>query len=342
MDRTTLAPVSTRITARAPLRISFAGGGTDIMPYAGRHGGCVLSATVDLFVYASIRRRPAGSGAPRRPSSATAAFDAARDVLGHPADPGIECATHVNGLSGSGLGTSSALIVAMLTALGGWYGRPLPGPELARLAYVVERERLGQLGGAQDQYAAAIGGINLIEFGADGSGTARPLDLPPGTVRRLERSLLLCDTGVRRDSAAVLRGQVARVEVRDAPSVEALHRMKALAVEMRDLLLAGHVAAFGELMGEAWRHKRTLLTGPDGTVPPTVRDAVRLIDAARGAGAVSGRLLGAGGGGFLSLFAPPDRRGAVADALIAAGGRPRRVSLCATGATTVHTGRELP
>jgi D-glycero-alpha-D-manno-heptose-7-phosphate kinase len=111
---------------------------------------------------------------------------------------------------------------------------------------------------------------------------------------------------------------------------------------MRDLRLVGDVAGFGELMGEAWRHKRTLLTAPDGTVPPTVRDAVRMIDAARSAGAVSGRMLGAGGGGFLSLFAPPGRLAAIAAALTAAGGRPRRVGLCTTGASTVHTEREPP
>jgi D-glycero-alpha-D-manno-heptose-7-phosphate kinase len=312
------------------------------MPYAGEYGGCVLSATVNLFVYASVLRRPYGDeGArpgPERSDDVDRAFDAARELLGVPADPRDECRSHAGGLRGSGLGTSSAAIVAMLAALGERGACPMATADLARLAYRVEREKLGHLGGAQDHYSAAFGGVNLIEFGADGAGFVRPLRLAPQTLRRLESSLLLCDTGARRDSGEILRGQVAQVTMRDQPSLQALHTMKALALDMKELLLRGDVAGFGELMGKAWEQKQVLLAGAGRGRTSALGSAARLIDAARAAGAVSGRMLGAGGGGFLLLFLPPRRRGAVVRALEAAGGQARPVTLCASGAAVSATG----
>jgi D-glycero-alpha-D-manno-heptose-7-phosphate kinase len=321
-----------QVTARAPLRISFAGGGTDIMPYSSEYGGRVLSATIGLFVRARVGQRlpgPSGAKPPSASQSAdpgAAAFDIAWELLGRPGEEPPPYRTCAAGLSGAGLGTSSAVIVALLAALAGWCGRDLDRGELARLAYHVERERLGQAGGAQDQYSAAFGGVNLIEFGADGAGLVMPQHLDPGTWDRLERSLLLCDTGRRRTP-----GEAAPLSVPGAVQAQALHRLKALALEMRDLLAAGDVDGFGERMGAAWEQKLALLGGSGETVVPGMRDAARLLGAGRAAGAMSGRLLGAAGGGFILFFVPPPCRSAVADALARSGGTPLPVRLCAMG-----------
>jgi D-glycero-alpha-D-manno-heptose-7-phosphate kinase len=324
-----------QVTAQAPLRISFAGGGTDSMPYSGEHGGRVLSATIGLFARARVGvgprlPGPSGDTLPSASQSAgpgAAAFDIAWELLGRPGEEPPPYRTCTAGLSGSGLGTSSAAIVALLAALAAWCGRDLDRGELARLAYHVERERLAQAGGAQDHYSAAFGGVNLIEFGADGAGLIMPQHLDPGTWDRLERSLLLCDTGRRRAP-----GEVTALSVPGAVQTQALHRLKALALDMRDLLAAGNVDGFGERMGVAWEQKLTLCGGSGETAAPGMQDAARLLDAGLAAGAMSGRLLGAPGGGFLLFFVPPPCRRAVAAALANNGGTPLPVRLCGMGA----------
>ena len=325
IQRTT-RPAS-RVLVRAPLRVSFAGGGTDIMPYAAQHGGCVLSATIDVFVYASIGT-PTDRG--RRPSPAEAAtFDLGRQLLGLPAEPETMDRLHPNPYAGSGLGTSSASVVATLAALAAWYRRPTDPAELARLAYRLEREEMAQPGGAQDHYAAAYGGLNFVEFGAHGEARVSPVYLPGGIRRQLEESLLLCDTGIRRDSGRVLAPQIARMARGDVTATEALHRMRALAVRMRDRLTAGDLSTFGELMGQAWAVKQRLAGGHGPRV-------AALFAAAQATGAVSGKALGAGGGGFLLFHVPPPRRAAVVAALEAGGGRVRPVRLYPDGVRTVH------
>jgi D-glycero-alpha-D-manno-heptose-7-phosphate kinase len=316
------------------------------MPYAAEYGGRVLSATISLSVRATVGQRLPGmlpgvaetSHFPDPPDAGAAAFDIAWELLGRPGTEPPEYRTDTAGLSGSGLGTSSAAIVALLSALAVWCGRQLDRGELARLAYHVERERLGQAGGAQDQYSAAFGGMNLIEFGADGTGTVTPLRLAPRTQRQLENCLLLCDTGRRRDARTTPRGQAASMAAPGTAQISALHRLKELAAEMRDLLTAGDVAGFGERMGRAWEQKLTLLGNPDDNAMPGTADVFRMLGAARAAGAVSGRTLGAAGGGFLLFFVPPVCRRAVSDVLRASGGMTLPVRLCATGTVIEHGG----
>ncbi|MGI5239066.1 hypothetical protein [Dactylosporangium sp. CA-139066] len=318
----------TQVVARAPLRVSFAGGGTDVMPYSGDHGGCVLSTTIDLYVHAVLQPaqpRPAAM-APLGPTGDLAdQIDVACRLLGYDRD-GFECRTHLGGLGGSGLGSSSAALVAALAALASGHGATMAPDALARLAYRIEREETQQTGGAQDHYAAAFGGLNFIEFGANGAGVVRPLRLDAVTTDALEASLLLCDTGIRRRSSDVLRRQVGDIQDGRPESLAALHRMKALAAEMRDRLVAGDLATFSDLMRLAWEEKLRLLGGiGDERIG-------RLLEAGLTAGALTGRLLGAGGGGFLLFLVPPGRRRAVADRLARAGGRPRPVALSSGGA----------
>lgn len=320
------------VTARAPLRISFAGGGTDIMPYAGEYGGRVLSAAVDLFVTATVRSRTTEQ-------ASGPVFEAAWALLGPAGVEAPGCRVATDGLAGSGLGTSSAAVVAVLSALSGWCGRELSRPDLARLAYEIERERLGLLGGVQDQYASAFGGINLLHAHGAGAATVTPLRLDPRVLRGLEDSLLLYDTGLRRDSSAVLRAQVSAVIDRDPARLKALHRMKERALAMADLLQTGDLNGFGTAMGHAWADKRILLGADEDADPAAVAGTLA---AGLAAGATAARMLGAGGGGFLLFFVPPEHRRTVAAALASRGGNERPVRLCAAGVANEAAPEEEP
>ncbi|HEY3607594.1 MAG TPA: hypothetical protein VGL06_08845, partial [Pseudonocardiaceae bacterium] len=190
---------------RTPLRISFAGGGTDVAPFPELEGGAVLSATIDRFVYGTLRPRTddrvvvASCGGPDFASAAVRRLGRG----GYHVD--LRCAVP----PGSGLGSSSATTVALVGAVREHFGLAWSAQDVARLAYRIEREDLGIAGGSQDHYATAFGGFNFIEFGHD--VVVRPLSVPPSVVDRLAAGLLLCFTGVTRDSALIIRDQTARV-----------------------------------------------------------------------------------------------------------------------------------
>ncbi|MEY4070640.1 MAG: hypothetical protein RL721_1254, partial [Candidatus Eisenbacteria bacterium] len=239
--------------ARAPLRLSFCGGGTDVSPYPEEHGGCVLSATINHYAYASLR--------PRRDSRLTLAsldydvvakYEHAKRVK---FDGQLDLLKHSDAPPGSGLGASSTLMVALIAVLREWLKLDLSPYDLAELAYRVERQDLQLAGGRQDQYAAAFGGFNYIEFDAQGT-VVTPLRLRRDTLEELEYRLLLCYMGQTRQSARIIERQTKGYTSGRSGTVEGLHALKAQTAEMKRALLLGHVDGFGELLHEAWVHKK--------------------------------------------------------------------------------------
>jgi D-glycero-alpha-D-manno-heptose-7-phosphate kinase len=314
------------VEACAPLRISFAGGGTDVPPYPTTHGGAVLSATISRSARARVRARPDHEyHVESLDLMARAAFaphelvfnghlDLVKAVLRDLApERGLDLTLATDAPPGSGLGSSSALVVAMLAAVGVAGGGRWSPAELAQRAYQVERIDLKIEGGMQDQYAAAFGGLNFMEFHGEEDVTVRPLQVHAETVQELERSLLLAWSGRSRTDDGILRRQVDGVLGGSARSLESLEAMKALATGMRDALLRGDLADFADGLHEGWRQKRRLASG---IATPRLDE---LYAVGRRAGAAGGKVLGAGGGGYLLFATPPGARARVADALEAAG-----------------------
>lgn len=314
--------------ARAPLRVSFCGGGTDVSPYPEEHGGMVLSATINQYAYASLRPRRdsrlllssldydlvAKYDHPRRLK-----FDGNLDLIkavvkAMKVRRGLDLWVHSDAPPGSGLGSSSTLVVALIGVLSEWLQRPLSGYEAAELAYRIERVDMRLAGGRQDQYAAAFGGFNFIEFGRDAT-VVTPLRIRTDVLHELEYRLLLCYMGQTRQSAHIIERQTASYVQGREPVVNALHELKRQTLEMKTALLLGRVDAFGELLHEAWEHKKRLDPGiSTGHVD-------RLYRLARREGAIGGKMPGAGGGGYFLFLCRFDRRHRVAAALEKHGGQ---------------------
>jgi len=314
--------------ARAPLRISLCGGGTDVSPYPEEHGGMVLSATINQYAYASLR--------PRRDSRLTlASLD--YDVVARYDHPrrlkldgnldlikavvrafkvrrGADLWVHSDAPPGSGLGSSSTLVVALIGVISKWLGRALSSYDVAELAYRIERVDIGLAGGRQDQYAAAFGGFNFIEFDADGT-VVNPLRIRTDVLNELEYRLLLCYMGQTRQSARIIERQTAAYRAGQSAVVEALHRLKRETLEMKKALLLGKVDALGELLHQAWESKKQLDEGI------STSHVDRLYRLARKEGAIGGKMPGAGGGGYFLLLTRFDRKHRVAAVLEKHGGQ---------------------
>jgi D-glycero-alpha-D-manno-heptose-7-phosphate kinase len=315
--------------ARAPLRISFAGGGTDVPPFPVSEGGLVLNATINRYAYGTLRPRdddrvhiesldvgqtaqysvgddPIFDG---KLDLAKAAVRRVADANGH----GFELFLQSSVPPGSGLGLSSTVIVAIIGLLKEFRSLDLTEYELAELAYRIERRDLGIRGGVQDQYAATFGGFNFLELEGD-SVVVNPLRVSPEVVLELEHNLLLCYTGRRRESQNIIADQTARFEQRERDTLEGLRAQKRLAVEMKNALLRKQLDTFGELLDEAWQAKRRMS-------PQISTDRIEeLYHEARRAGAIGGKVTGAGGGGYLLVYCGEGSKHRVADALKRAGG----------------------
>jgi D-glycero-alpha-D-manno-heptose-7-phosphate kinase len=303
------------IISRTPLRMSFAGGGTDLPAFADDYGGAVLSCAIDKWVRVIVSRRFEGDV--RVGYSKTeivtdvnhVRHELVREAMRRTGIPrGIDVLTLADVPSrGTGLGSSSAVTVGLLNALYAFQGIAKPSTLLAAEAAEIEIEVLGKPIGRQDQYAAAVGGFNLIEFKREGTVAVSPLVAPPGTIEKLHRHLLLFYTGVARGSDEILRAQ--GESVRNASTVRTMEAMRELAYEMRDCLGRGDVEPVCELLRRGWELKRTAAAG-------TATDRIdSMLSQALAAGAAGGKLLGAGGGGFLLLFARPSAHAAIREAL---------------------------
>ena len=329
------------IRAKVPLRISFSGGGTDVMPYPRERGGCVLSATIDLYAFASLHPRTDADyhvfsldgDSARYSSPEDLAFDGHLDLvkacLRHMApDMGLDLHLFCDAPPGSGLGSSSALVVAMLAAVAEHTHTPMTPYELARRAYEVERIDLRQTGGLQDQYACAFGGFNFIEFLGEDRVVVNPLRIPQDVESELHGSLLLCYTGMTRVSGGILARQVEGYRTGRPESVDSLERIKALTLELKEALLTGDLPSFAEILDESWHAKRHLA---EGITNDRIDD---LYEVGKRSGALAGKLLGAGGGGYLLLFCPFERRPAIAQAMEEAGARVVKFNFAPRGVQT--------
>ena len=340
------------VIVRAPVRISFGGGGTDLEAYYAHFGGLVLSAAITRYSYVIAstpvdggislssadyrlweRYRPGYIPPVTEPLALPkAAIGAFREHGIHKS--GVELFLAAEVPPGSGLGSSSAMAVALCTALFAQTGTQYDAETLAETACRLEIERLGMPIGKQDQYASAFGGLNTIEFTSGGVRVV-PLRLPADTVAALSSRLLLFSTGRTRDSAGILRGQ--RADSAGSPAViESLHAIKALALDMRAALVAADLDGFGALLHEVWQRKRTL----------SARVSSDTIDgwyaAARAAGALGGKITGAGGGGFLLLYCPPARQRKLREAMTAAGLREMTFAFDFGGATVLEEASNTP
>lgn len=320
---------SRTIRARAPLRLGLAGGGTDVSPFSDDHGGYVLNATIDLYAQAIIEPRNDGRIillAEDREESAEFRNDDGmpddeplrlhkgiyRRVIrqfngGRPLS--LKLTTYADAPAGSGLGTSSTMVVCMLQAYSEWLQLGLGEYEIAHLAFEIERLELNLAGGKQDQYAAAFGGFNFIEFGAQDKVLVNPLRVKDWLIGELEASTVLYYTGQSRESAHIIQEQINNARSGEANSVEAMMVLKQEALAMKEAILRCDLPHYAQILGRSWTAKKKMA---QGITNPQI-DAV--YDTAMAAGALAGKISGAGGGGFMMFFVPPERRMKVLRAL---------------------------
>jgi D-glycero-alpha-D-manno-heptose-7-phosphate kinase len=314
------------VRARAPLRISFCGGGTDVPPYCDERGGVVLSATINRYATAtvmaggknftvrSIDYDQSVSYGVDDPFIYDGQLDLAKGVIDHfrrdgKLAGGLEVTLHNDAPPGSGLGSSSAITVALVSAIVELLRMPIDDYQVADLAYRIERLEVGIKGGKQDQYATTFGGFNLIEFHPGGTVLVMPLRLRPETVWELEHSLVFAYVGGGHFSDQIIENQVRNYETRRIESIHAMDRLKVLTQDMKRALLIGDLREFGELLHLAWESKRQTAKGISN---PKINE---VYDGAMHAGALGGKMSGAGGGGFMLFVCDPLRRYAVQEAL---------------------------
>ncbi|MBC7232579.1 MAG: GHMP kinase [Chloroflexi bacterium] len=310
------------IRSKAPLRISFAGGGTDVEPYLSERGGAVLSTTIDKYAYGSLRFR-----SDRQITVTSLDYDVvARYKLDEPLiydgnldlvkavirrlnregnEQGLDLFLHTDAPPGSGLGSSSAVVVALIGLFKHWLHLPLTNYEIADLAYQIERVDLGIKGGKQDQYAATFGGFNFIEFYRDAT-IVNPLRVPPDVLNELHYNLLLCYTGKTRLSARIIDTQVQGYVQRQEDVVRAMDELKRIAIDLKNALLQGRLNDFGALLHEGWMNKKKMAAQISD---PSIDE---LYEAARKHGALGGKMSGAGGGGYMFFYCAFDRKHMVA------------------------------
>jgi D-glycero-alpha-D-manno-heptose-7-phosphate kinase len=331
------------IRTKAPLRISFAGGGTDVPPYPEREGGCVLNATIDKYAWGSLRARDDGRiriesvdlGISLDCSvDSKLEFDGQLDLvkativrLQAQSSRGFDVFLHSDAPPGSGLGSSSALIVGLVGLVKEFKSLPLTEYEVAHLAYLIERQDLQIQGGLQDQYASSFGGFNFIEFYGD-RVIVNPLRIHQDTVNELEHNLLLCFTGTTRRSDRIIEDQTKRFEDNREDTLRSLREQKQLATDMKNALLRRRLDDFGDLLHSAWESKKSLS-------PRISNSAIdEIYETARKSGALGGKITGAGGGGYMLLYCQFEKKHKVAEALKQVGASPTGFALESRGLQT--------
>ena len=333
--------------SKAPLRIGLAGGGTDVSPYSDLYGGAILNATISLSAYATIEpiaeNKIIIQALDRNEEQVFELLDelpinGTLDLLkgvynrlrkDHPFPlTGFRLSSFVDAPAGSGLGTSSTLVVAVLGAFTEMLKLPLRDYELAHYAYDIERKDLGLAGGKQDQYAATFGGVNFMEFFADDKVVVNPLRIKPEFLHELENNLVLYFTSTSRESAHIINEQVKNVNEKNEKSIEAMHQLKEQAGMMKEALLKGRLNEIGEILDFGFRQKRLMAANISN-------DRMDMIyEEAKKAGAVGGKISGAGGGGFMIFYCPGNTRHKVIETLNTFGGEVRNYSFTDYGLTT--------
>jgi D-glycero-alpha-D-manno-heptose-7-phosphate kinase len=307
------------IIARAPLRVSFGGGGTDLPEYYTKSGGLVFSVSIDKYIYVIVEPSRYGTQITTLDEGFQANQTGPPDAAGNRLPllvtercaPGESVRILIAGEvpSGTGLGSSSALTVALVAALSELTGVKRSPVEVAELACTIEIEQLGSPIGKQDQYASAVGGMNTLEFHPDGTVLVDPVHLSASIRDMLGRRLQLYFTGNRRRAGSILAQQRRQSEEGDRQTMVALDAIKGLAIDMRHAVLEGDLDRFGHLLHDSWVHKRRVASGIS-------TDFINhCYETARHAGALGGKIAGAGGGGFLLLYCREESQDSLANAL---------------------------
>lgn len=316
------------VRSKAPLRLGLAGGGTDVSPYSDIYGGLVLNATINMYAYCTIEETDNG----KIELVATdlhehQVFDSAkalpidgkldlhkgvynRVVKDYGIPPlSFRITTYSDAPAGSGLGSSSTMVVCILKAFVEWQNLPMGDYEIARLAYEIERLDLKLSGGKQDQYAAAFGGFNFMEFLPNDMVIVNPLRVKRWIIDELESSIVLYFTGASRSSAVIIDEQKRNTSDGNTEAVNAMHRIKQSAIDLKTALLKGDITSFASILGKAWEDKKKMA---DAISNPMIQEA---FDIATAAGAIAGKVSGAGGGGFIIFVAEATKRRQVIEAL---------------------------
>ena len=304
------------IVSSAPFRVSFAGGGSDIASFYRRKPGAVLSCAIAKYSFVIVHSF-FNENKYHLKYTRTELGDSLDDITHpilrealrmHGLQPGIEIVSVADIPSGTGLGSSSSFSVALINALYAYQSRFVAKDKLAEEACKLEIDILKEPIGKQDQYAAAFGGINFIEFQANGGVNVQPVPLDSNKIAELEGNLMLFFTGMQRDTRSVLSAQVVSV-ASDEEKFHTVEKMVKLSYDMRHILLSGDLDAFGDALNRGWEMKRSLTSKISNQY---IDD---MYETARSAGAIGGKIAGAGGGGFLLLYCPKDRQPAVRRAL---------------------------
>jgi D-glycero-alpha-D-manno-heptose-7-phosphate kinase len=313
------------IVSRAPVRFSLGGGGTDLPSYSRAHGGFLVAAAVDKHIFVCANRRFYPTI--RLAYSKTEIVEAVdqiehrifREALRFAGiGSGIELVSIADMPANSGLGSSSAFTVALMNALHAYKREFVPSEQLADEACKIEIDILKEPIGKQDQYISAYGGITAFTFNTDGTVDVEPVPMRPEHMDELESSLLIFYSGVERAAATVLTEQAKTITANKEGALERMHRIKALGHDTKRILMQGTLDQYGELLHEHWTNKRKLTSNMSDSVID------EHYEAARRAGAIGGKLMGAGGGGFFMFYARPAEKRKVYDALVARGLRPLR------------------
>lgn len=316
------------IRSKAPLRLGLAGGGTDVSPYSDMYGGLVLNATINLYTYCTIEEINCDEVVINSydancfesyPLSSKLEIDGKaslikgvynRIIKEYKIVPrGFKITTYNDAPIGSGLGTSSSMVVCILKAFIEWLSLPLGDYETSRLAYEIERKDLMLSGGKQDQYAAAFGGFNYMEFLKEDLVIVNPLKIKRWIIDELEASIVLYFTGASRSSAKIINEQKENTSKGNNEAIEAMHKIKQSAVDMKIALLKGDMHALAEILKEGWENKKKMA---NSITNPMIQEA---FDVAIPAGAISGKVSGAGGGGFIMFMVEPTKKKEVMNAL---------------------------
>jgi D-glycero-alpha-D-manno-heptose-7-phosphate kinase len=336
-----------KIQSKAPLRLGLAGGGTDVSPYSDLFGGAILNATISLYAYTTIVPRNDGKIVFNlEDRNETYTYDSAEqlpidgeiDLLKaiynrivkdfHHKPLSFEISTYVDAPAGSGLGTSSTLVVSVLGAFAEWLSLPLGEYDLAYLAYSIEREDMAMAGGKQDQYAAAFGGFNYMEFFAQNKVIINPLRIKSKIINELSRNIILYYTETSRESSKIIMEQQKNVKEQNTRSIEAMHKLKEQAVLMKEALLKENLDEIGNILNLGWQFKKQMATGISTTF------FEELYETGIKAGASGGKISGAGGGGFIFFYCPENTRYKVVNVLQKFGGSIRRFEFTNKGLET--------
>ncbi|WP_447640963.1 MULTISPECIES: GHMP family kinase ATP-binding protein [Chitinophagaceae] len=333
--------------SKAPLRIGLAGGGTDVSPYSDLYGGAILNITLSLFARANIEptddgqitvwamdRNELESYNAQKVLPINGHLDLLKGVYNriqkdYPFETkGFRLSTFVDAPAGSGLGTSSTLVVAIIGAFAEMLKLPLGEYDIAHYAYDIERKDLRLSGGRQDQYAATFGGCNFMEFYGDDKVIVNPLRIREEYINELENNLVLYYTSTSRESAKIIDEQQKNVRSNNEKSIEAMHNLKKQAIMLKEALLKGDLNAFGSILDYGFQQKKQMAHNiSNDFIDDIYATAIK-------AGATGGKISGAGGGGFMTFYCPNNTRYQVTEALLRLGGVVRDFQLTQKGLIT--------